>query len=171
MRRTLTALVTATLAIAGVIVNASQAQAATFFTQYLGDGQPNHGSYDAARRIYIMREGDRINSLNGRYSLRLQSDGNMVLYDTAWEPAVVCGVSHTTGLGAIQGRLQFSDSNFVLYAGNSGVWASTSTHLVRQGFLRVNVGNDGRAAVIGASSNASSAFANSTNRDPFWRCT
>jgi hypothetical protein len=167
MRRTLTALVSAALAIAGVIVSAPQAQAVTF-SQYLGHGEPNHGPSEGGS--FIMREGDRINSLNGRYSLRLQTDGNMVLYDTAASPDRVCGVSHTTGLGAIEARLQYSDSNFVLYAGNSGVWASTSTHLPHLTYLRVNVGNNGKAAVIRATDDSSSAFANSSFRDTFWSC-
>jgi len=170
MRRTLTALVTAMLVVAGAIVSPSPAQAATFFSQYLGHGEPDHG-YDAARQVFLMREGDRVNSLNGWYSLRLQTDGNMVLYDTTPNPDRACGVSHTTGLGAIEARLQYSDSNFVLYAGNSGVWASTSTHLRPQTYLRVNVGNDGRAAVIRAPRKDGDTFRDSTNRDTFWSCT
>jgi hypothetical protein len=167
MRRTLTALVSAALAIAWVIVSAPQAQAVTY-RQYLGNGEPNHGPFEDGS--FIMREGDRIQSLNGRYSLRLQTDGNMVLYDSAPSPDRVCGVSHTTGLGAIEARLQASDNNFVLYAGNSGVWASTSTHLPNLTYYRVNVANNGKAAVIVANNYTDSAFANSSFRDNFWSC-
>lgn len=62
-------------------------------------------------------------SLDGRFTLIMQSDGNLVLYRNGVGPL---WASHTVGTGAIQAVMQ-SDGNLVLYtANNSPVWASNT---------------------------------------------
>ncbi|WP_412544179.1 LysM peptidoglycan-binding domain-containing protein [Longispora sp. K20-0274] len=62
----------------------------------------------------------KLTSNNGKHALRLQGDGNLVLYtdaDVAWS-------SGTEGKNAVRAELQ-SDGNFVLYTSdNSAVWAT-----------------------------------------------
>ncbi|MEU4626946.1 hypothetical protein AB0G04_44130 [Actinoplanes sp. NPDC023801] len=157
MRRIITMLLATVTAFAGVIIAPVPAHALTI-QQYIGYG-----------RSYTLRQGYDIESVNGRYRLRMQLDGNMVLYDYAYSPARVCGVSRTTGLGAIEGRLQ-TDNNFVLYAANSGVWASTSTHLPRLAYRRLYVTNGGAARVVVSTSGTAKAFAESQYYDTFWQC-
>ncbi|MEV6521984.1 LysM peptidoglycan-binding domain-containing protein [Longispora sp. NPDC051575] len=65
----------------------------------------------------------KLTSNNGKHAVRLQGDGNLVLYtdaDVAWS-------SGTEGKGAVRAELQ-SDGNFVLYTSdNSAVWATDTS--------------------------------------------
>ncbi|GIG56352.1 putative mannose-specific lectin precursor [Longispora fulva] len=62
----------------------------------------------------------KLTSNNGKHALRLQGDGNLVLYtdaDVAWS-------SGTEGKNAVRAELQ-GDGNFVLYTSdNTAVWAT-----------------------------------------------
>lgn len=61
-----------------------------------------------------------LQSSDGRYSLVMQSDGNLVLYGPAYQ---VLWATYTSGTSASYATLQQSDGNFVLYDGNgNAVW-------------------------------------------------
>lgn len=147
MHRRLVQTLLAGTAVAAVLVPATQAHAAISFISYL----------PANNTLYAR---DQVVSDNGRYSLRLQVDGNMVLYDRSR----ACAASHTTGLGATRAVMQ-SDANFVVYAGNSPVWRSASTHLSGYRVKRMFVMNSGLAQV-GASHSTRGPWI----FDPFWSC-
>lgn len=64
-----------------------------------------------------------ITSSGGRFSLIMQSDGNLVLYQVGIRPL---WASNTVGSGAVRAIMQ-TDGNFVLYrADNRPVWASNT---------------------------------------------
>jgi len=73
----------------------------------------------------VMFPGQRILSPNGRYSLRLQSDGNLVLYN---DKGGVEWQSKTYGKTVTRAVMK-TDGNFVLLNGNKTVWSTkTSGH-------------------------------------------
>jgi len=66
--------------------------------------------------------GESIQSSNGRFRLRLQTDGNLVLYDDEAGPAALWATG-TDGVNVTRAVMQ-GDGNFVLYAGANPVWAT-----------------------------------------------
>jgi len=68
---------------------------------------------------------ESISSCNGRYTLVMQGDGNVVLYDTT--TGVALWHSHTNGTAGQMVVMQ-DDGNFVLYDGNSNAVWHTGTH-------------------------------------------
>ena len=100
------------------------------------------GSYDKAQRARIqctltakqresslyrgsqLNVGDRRWSPNGKFSLLMQDDGNLVLYRQSDRKAI--WASHTSGSGAKRAVLQ-QDGNFVLYtSSNVAKWSTDS---------------------------------------------
>jgi hypothetical protein len=69
---------------------------------------------------------DHIVSPDGRYELRMQSDGNMVLYYRLSSPYHALWQSNTHGSGA-DGAIMQSDGNLVIYRSGAPLWHS-NTH-------------------------------------------
>jgi len=70
----------------------------------------------------VLYQGESLNSINGRFKLVLQADGNLVLYDkdkALWS-------SGTNGKNAKKLVMQ-NDGNLVLYGPNGPVWASNTS--------------------------------------------
>jgi len=64
---------------------------------------------------------DRVSSCDGRFTLVMQTDGNLVLY---WNGVGALWATNTVGSGAVTAVIQ-SDGNFVVYtAGGTPVWNS-----------------------------------------------
>jgi hypothetical protein len=83
-------------------------------------------------------------SCNGDYSLIMQSDGNLVLY----QGSTALWASNTVGSGADEAILQ-GDGNFVLYTSSgTPVWASNTAGNTG---AYLNVQNDGNVVVYSAS--------------------
>jgi hypothetical protein len=87
---------------------------------------------------------ERIVSPNGRFELRMQSDGNLVLYlRSLGNPYYALWNSHTWGIGAELAAMQ-SDGNFVIYRGNTPLWNSnTAGHP----YATLVMQNDGNAVI------------------------
>lgn len=79
----------------------------------------NHG--DALYAGQTMVRGDKMK--NGTYELRLQSDGNLVLY----KGSRACAASRTTNSPAGTRFTVQRDGNGVVYGGNVGRWATQTT--------------------------------------------
>jgi pimeloyl-ACP methyl ester carboxylesterase len=75
------------------------------------------GTLSPAQRLYADQQ---ITSPNGRFVLRYQSDGNLVLYDVSSGPRWASG---TAGAPVGWAELQV-DGNFVIYGGSAPQWAS-----------------------------------------------
>lgn len=85
---------------------------------------------------------DDVVSNNGRFQLILQSDGNLVLYDTAGGRKSIWS-SGTQGK-AVNNCILQSDGNLVIYGFANPVWSSgTQGH--PNSYLRVQ--NDGNVAI------------------------
>lgn len=103
-----------------------------------GGGAGGPGTLVAGERLYPDQE---IRSPNGRFAFRYQSDGNLVLYDSAAGPLWSTG---TTGGGAGYVELQ-GDGNFVVYASQGPIWASgTAGH--PGAYLKVH--DNGEVAIL-----------------------
>lgn len=68
---------------------------------------------------------ERIISKDGRYELRMQVDGNFVLYYRAVTPLHATWESNTDGSGADRAVMQ-QDGNLVLYRGGTAIWQSNT---------------------------------------------
>lgn len=91
----------------------------------------------------VMTPNAAITSCDGRYSLVMQADGNLVLYRVGESRARWS--SGTGGRGSSNAALQ-SDGNFVIYAGSTATWASnTSGRAVAAVFVQ----NDGNVVMYG----------------------
>jgi hypothetical protein len=83
-------------------------------------------------------------SCNGDYSLIMQGDGNLVLY----QGSTALWASNTVGSGADEAILQ-GDGNFVLYTSSgTPVWASNTAGNTG---AYLNVQNDGNVVIYSAS--------------------
>lgn len=80
------------------------------------DGGTNLGSTIGAGSEFS--GGQHLTSPNGRYTLTMQSDGNMVLY----QGSTALWASNTGGAG--RRAVMQSDGNLVIYSGSTPVWAS-----------------------------------------------
>jgi hypothetical protein len=87
--------------------------------------------------------GGSIPSLDGRFTLTLQADGNLVLYHTGGAPAG--WATGTVGRAVTQAIMQ-ADGNFVLYGPAGPIW-STGTHGHPGSYLVVQ--NDGNVVIFG----------------------
>jgi hypothetical protein len=75
---------------------------------------------DALKAGESLGAGQQLTSGNGKYTLTMQSDGNLVLAESG-NPVWATG---TNGSGAVRAELQ-ADGNFVLYTDSGGAaWAS-----------------------------------------------
>jgi len=98
----------------------------------------------AGARLY---PGQAVSSLDRRFSLTYQTDGNLVLYGPGGVPRWSTQVFSSPGYAEMQ-----VDGNFVVYASNGvPVWASGTSGLLN---ARLVVHNDGNV-VIYTSSNVS----------------
>ena len=98
--------------------------------QFIGRGQ-------------TLDRGDVVSSYNGRYQLRLQNDGNLVLYPMP-NGAPLWG-SGTEGQ-AVEKAVMQGDGNFVLYGyGGKPVWGSGTERTRATGAF---VTDDGRFVII-----------------------
>jgi hypothetical protein len=90
-----------------------------------------------------LHPGDYLTSPDGRYTLVLQNDGNLVLYGQNNQPR---WASSTEGHQVTEARLQ-DDGNLVLYdAAGHAAWASNTPGPTRVG-LRLVLQNDGNAVI------------------------
>jgi nucleoid-associated protein YgaU len=98
---------------------------------------------DALHSGLSLAAGHQLTSANGKHSLKLQDDGNLVLSadgNAVW-------ASGTNGSGAVRGEMQ-ADGNFVLYKDSGdAVWA-TDTSGTNGASLFVD--NNRNAAVVGS---------------------
>lgn len=137
--------------------------------QPTGDG-PSSGfglpikPYSAAQRYVLgsgesLLTGQRLISRNRRFSLRVQSDGNVVLYDEGDHDRVLWS---TNTRRAVVARLTMQrDGNLVLYGpDNKSVWASDTYRKARGGVLQVQ--DDGNLVIY--SRNREAVWASDTRR-------
>ncbi|MCX2841989.1 hypothetical protein OQJ59_10195 [Microbulbifer thermotolerans] len=83
--------------------------------------------------------GDRIDSANGNYSLRMQLDGNLVLYKNSNTKAL--WATNTEGNRGARAVMQ-TDGNLVVYSATNGVlWASHTTFNYHAKLVVQNDGN------------------------------
>ena len=99
-----------------------------------------------------------LTSTNGRYTLILQRDGNLVLYRVS--PRAPLWDSETDGDVATRATLQ-GDGNFVVYAPDRALWA-TGTDGERVAYAVLQ--NDGNFVLYRP--NGSAAWATGTNEPP-----
>ena len=71
-----------------------------------------------------LRQGESLKSASGRYSLEMQRDGNLVLYDARGRKPLWASGTNGRGRSGYRVDLQ-ADQHFVLYDGsNNAIWAS-----------------------------------------------
>ena len=78
-------------------------------------------------------------SVDGRFLLSMQSDGNLVIY----QGSAPIWASNTNGPGITSVQFQ-NDGNFVIYAGSRAVWA---THTGGKGGQNISMQNDGNLVI------------------------
>ena len=89
-------------------------------------------------------------SCGGRYTLKMQTDGNLVLRDAQQGDAAIWA-THTSNTDGIVALFQ-PDGNFVVYGKNEdALWAS---HTNGKGGVQLDVQDDGNVVLYDASSNA-----------------
>ncbi|CRK60979.1 Xanthomonapepsin precursor [Alloactinosynnema sp. L-07] len=87
--------------------------------------------------------GQQLTSPNGKHSLKLQADGNLVLSTNG----TAVWASGTDGSGAVRGDMQ-SDGNFVLYKdGGDAVWATKTGGTAGASLI---IGDDRGVSVVGS---------------------
>lgn len=84
-----------------------------------GETYPYQNVHDALTIVVPLTTGQSLQSLDGRYTAILQSDGNFVVYG-AFRPI---WSTNTSGTGADRLVLQ-NDGNLVLYRGTTPVWST-----------------------------------------------
>ncbi|WP_020413298.1 hypothetical protein [Microbulbifer variabilis] len=97
--------------------------------------------------------GDKLVSSSGEYELRMQNDGNLVLYKIrtnskgdSW--TVVLWAAHTTGNNGAKAVMQASDGNFVVYSTNNGpLWATFKTASFSNKNSKLLLQNDGNLVI------------------------
>lgn len=87
-------------------------------------------------------DGQSLVSPNGRFSLDMQSDGNLVLYGTG----LVLWDSGTAGDAPDYATMQ-GDGNFVIYKAGKAVWSSGTDQLVKNQSFVLSVQNDGNVVI------------------------
>jgi hypothetical protein len=103
-----------------------------------GSSTPSPDTLTAGSRLY---PGQAVQSLDRRFALTYQTDGNLVLYGPGGVPRWSTQVFSTPGYAEMQ-----VDGNFVVYAGNGApVWAS-GTSGARDAKLVVH--NDGQVDIV-----------------------
>ncbi|WP_445361450.1 hypothetical protein ACJJIL_06500 [Microbulbifer sp. EKSA005] len=98
--------------------------------------------------------GDKLVSSSGEYELRMQNDGNLVLYEIhtnskgdSWTTAL--WATHTTGNNGAKAVMQASDANFVVYGANNGpLWASFKTASFANKNSKLFLQNDGNLVIL-----------------------
>jgi hypothetical protein len=97
-----------------------------------------------------------VNSTDGRYTLQLQSDGNLVLVDYGLNPPHPIWAANTNNTSASVALMQ-GDGNFVLYDQNGNpLWASNTEGnpgaflSVEDGFFTIHASNDAPLVSYGA---------------------
>ncbi len=71
-----------------------------------------------------LEKGDFLTSPNNLYTLNLQDDGNLVLYDLNLGQKAIW-VSHTYNMAVSRAVMQ-SDGNFVIYGYPDSIWATNT---------------------------------------------
>jgi len=101
-------------------------------------GDPAHG--DTINDTEALYPGQSIQSRSGRYSLVLQGDGNLVLYESGGK---ALWSSHTAGQPTVFANVQ--DGNLVIYAGGlKPIWAS---HTSKNPRSHLTMQDDGNAVI------------------------
>lgn len=86
---------------------------------------PNPGMIVAGEALAAGTPYDAIRSADGRYSLTMQTDGNLVLYDFGVYPPQAVWASDTWGTSGSIAKMQ-DDGNFVVYdTDGTALWASS----------------------------------------------
>lgn len=110
----------------------------------------------------VMRAGMEFTSPNGRFTVRMQYDGNLVLYDNGvryWDAASAL----SSGFFADNTELRFqNDTNIVLYDENEDVVWAKSAFATGNGIKTVYIQNDGNLVFYHADFNP--IWASNTNR-------
>ena len=108
---------------------------------FTGQADVPQPSPDRLLRNQSLQVNQSIVSQNGAYILLMQSDGNLVLYTSAWRPL---WATNTVGTGANVAIMQ-GDGNFVLYTpGGRAVWHTNTWGTAAD---RLIVQNDGNLVV------------------------
>jgi Bacterial tandem repeat domain 1 len=99
---------------------------------------------------------NKVSSTDGRYTLQLQTDGNLALMDSGANPPKALWTAGTANTAASVALMQ-SDGNFVLYDQNVNVvWASNTANnpgaylTVEDGFLLIHAGNGATLKTLGS---------------------
>ncbi|MFM0288363.1 hypothetical protein [Paraburkholderia megapolitana] len=98
-----------------------------------------------------LKAGQDIRSANGQYELKMQQDGNLVLYDLANHKALWS--SGTAGSGA-QSAVMQKDGNLVILKGTQPVWVSKTNGSPGASLM---VQNDGNAVIYKANAKGDKA--------------
>ena len=110
-------------------------------TEYAFDAASNRSNYRSFATPNGIQTNASITSPDGNYRLVMQSDGNLVLYNTSSSPVWASGTSGTAGrTAAFQ-----SDGNLVIYAADgSSTWNSgTNGHPCSALYVQ----NDGKVVI------------------------
>ncbi len=111
---------------------------------------------DALYNLAVMNQGQYVQSLNNSFFLRLNSDGNLVLYTSNdWSRSSAIWMSNSANKGVAPYRLTMqSDGNLVVYdATNAAMWASGSCFRGSAPYRLVSQ-NDGNVVIYDSSNQA-----------------
>lgn len=108
------------------------------YTDLRAWARAENGPVPAGRAVGRLEPGQQITSPNGRYTLRMQTDGNLVTYNQVGRPIWAAG----TALPGLRLAGQ-SDGNLVLYSGSRPLWW-TGTHSTAD---RIRLQDDGNLVV------------------------
>ena len=110
-------------------------------TNYSFDAADNRQSYANTATIMVLPADSSLFSLNHSYYLRMQGDGNLVLFG----PTTSLWASNTAGSGAIAAKQQ-PDGNLVLYNSSNAIVWSSGTGMGNSCAL-LSVRDDGNAVI------------------------
>ena len=110
-----------------------------FFNNFLLGVCCGNTCYRSISTNALLRNGHELKSLNGRYKLVMQNDGNLVIYCGGSKPI---WASHTHGIRIRDGMVLQTDGNLVLYRSDGrAVWSSGTYNKEVDRFVLQDDGN------------------------------
>lgn len=134
------------VALGGLMLTATPANAATGYTFTVPAGT-------------VMSNGDSIRSSKGQFQFVMQADGNAVVYGTGGQ---VLWQSGTSGNPSAQLAPQ-TDGNVVIYGARGAIWQSFSSG---RGGTQLTLGDDGNLAMLNGSAPVWAAFSHQDSLYP-----